>query len=102
MASGLVSPFRPTATTALAAGTSSTAIQLLGGGESVVVTNIATSLAYVKFGSDLTVSASSADMPILPNSRAVLSVNSLVACVAAVLTTGSGTVLFTRGDGSTM
>jgi hypothetical protein len=102
MASGSISPFRPTSTIGLAASTTSTAVQLLGGGESVVVTNTTASLAFIKFGSDLTVVASNSDMPVLPNNRALLSINSLTSCVAAILATGSGTVLVTRGDGSTV
>jgi len=73
-----------------------------GGGESVVVTNPGTSLAYVRFGGDLSVTASSADMPVLPTSRVVLSVNSLITYAAAMLAGGSGSVLFTRGDGSVL
>lgn len=100
MAIGSITPFRPTGTVSLAAGTSSSAIALEGGGESVVITNTSTSLAYVRFGADPSVSATSADMPILANSRVMLSANSLVTYAAGVLATGTGAVLFTRGDGS--
>lgn len=100
MSTGTISPFRPTGTVSLNASTSSANIQLSGGGESVVVTNPTGSLAYVRFGSDATVAASPADMPVLAASRIVLSVNSLISYAAAILTSGSGTVLFTRGDGS--
>lgn len=100
MAVGSVTPFRPTGTVSLNAGTSSTSILLAGGGETVVVTNISGSLAYVRFGADSSVSATTADMPIPGNSRATLSVNGLVRFASAVLASGSGTVLFTRGDGS--
>jgi len=54
----------------------------------------------VRFGADQTVAATNADMPVLPNTRVMLSVNSLIAYAAAVLAAGSGTVLFSRGDGS--
>jgi hypothetical protein len=100
MAIGSITPFRPTGTVLLNAGTSSAAVPLAGGGDSVVVTNTSASLAYVRFGSDPSVSASIADMPIMANARMMLSVNSLVSYAAAVLAAGSGTVLFTRGDGS--
>ena len=99
MAIGATSAFRPTGTVSLNAGTTSASLRL-GGGETVVVTNTTSYLAYVRFGSDATVVASTADMPVLPNSRAVLSVNPLISYVAALLTGGSGSVLFTRGDGS--
>lgn len=100
MAIGSITPFRPTGTASLAAGTSSAAVALAGGGDSVVVTNTSPSLAFVRFGADPSVSASVADMPVLPNSHAMLSVNGLVSHGAAILAAGSGTVLFTRGDGS--
>jgi len=100
MAVGSVTPFRPTGTVSLSAGTSSASKLLMGGGESVVVTNISSSLAYVRFGADPTVSASSIDMPVLANSKVTLLVNDLVTYAAAILVAGSGTILFTRGDGS--
>jgi hypothetical protein len=94
------SPFRPTGTAALSATTASAVVLLVGGGDSVVVTNTSASLAYVRFGADSTVSASNADMPVLANTRVMLAVNSLVRYAAAVLISGNGSVLFTRGDGS--
>jgi hypothetical protein len=100
MAIGSTTPFRPTGTVSLSAGTSSAAVPLAGGGDSVLVTNTSASLAYVRFGADPSVSASIADMPVSANSRALLSANSLVSYAAAVLAGGSGAVLFTRGDGS--
>ena len=100
MATGTVTPFRPTGTVSINAGTTSASVQLAGGGDSVVVTNITASLAYVRFGADPSVTASPADMPILPNARVMLAVNSLITYGAAVLASGSGAVLLTRGDGS--
>ena len=100
MALGSTSPFRPTGSVSVAATTVSAASPLAGGGESVVVTNNSASVAFVRFGSDNTVSASSADMPVLPNSRVMLSINSLIGFVATALASGSGNVFFTRGDGS--
>ena len=100
MAMGSTQPFRPAGTVSLAAGTSSVAAALAGGGESVVVTNTTTALAYVRLGADATVAAGTRDMPVLPGSRVMLAANPLITYAAAVLATGSGTVLFTRGDGS--
>jgi hypothetical protein len=100
MASGSMSPFRPTGTVGLSASVASAPVQLVGGGDSVVVTNMSSSLAYVRFGSDMTVTATSSDMPILPSSRVLLCINSLITAAAAALVQGTGTVLFTRGDGS--
>lgn len=100
MAVGAVSPFRPTGTATMSAGTTSISVPLAGGGDSVVVTNTAGSVAYVRFGADPSVTASQSDMPVLPNTRIMLCINALVGYAAGVLTSGSGTLLFTRGDGS--
>ena len=102
MAIGSITPFRPTGTASLSASTSSAAVALAGGGESIVVTNTTASLAYIRFGADPRCRPQIADMPVMANSRVMLSANSLVTYGAAVLASGSGTgaVLFTRGDGS--
>jgi len=100
MALGAVSPFRATGTVSLNAGTSSVSVALTGGGESVVVTNTTDSLAFVRFGADPSVNASRSDMPVLPNTRVMLCINQLVGYAAGVLASGSGSLLFTRGDGS--
>src|SRR5690349_11270361 len=97
---GSTQPFRPAGTATLAASTSSASVLLAGGGDSVVVTNTTNALAYIRFGADPSVAAGTADMPILASSRLMLSVNSLITFAAAVLASGSGAVLFTRGDGS--
>jgi hypothetical protein len=97
---GSISPFRPTGTVSLAASSVSSNVALTGGGDTVVVTNASTVLAYIRFGSDSTVVANASDMPVLANSRVILSVNSLIANAAAITSSGSGTILFSRGDGS--
>jgi hypothetical protein len=97
---GSVSPFRPTDTVSVSVGNVSANIYLLGGGDSVVVTNTTGALAYIRFGSDSTVTASISDMPILAGSRLILSVNSLISYAAAISPSGSGSVLFSRGDGT--
>jgi hypothetical protein len=102
MSIGTTSPFRPTGTVSLNVGTTSASIELAGGGGSAVVTNPTASLAYVRFGGDPSVPASSADLPALPTSRVVLSVNALISYAAAMLASGSGSVLYTRGNGSAL
>lgn len=97
---GSVSPFRSTGTISVSSGSVSTNAPLTGGGDSVVVTNTTSALAYIRFGSDPTLTASSMDMPILPNSRLILSVNSLISYAASISISGSGLILFSRGDGS--
>ncbi len=97
---GSVSPFRPTGTVGVSVGAVSSNACLAGGGDSVVVTNTTTALAFIRFGSDPTISASITDMPILPASRLILSINSLISYAAAISPSGSGSILFSRGDGS--
>jgi hypothetical protein len=75
-------------------------VALAGGGDTLLVTNASGSVAFVRLGVDATVSATAADFPLLPNSRAMLGVNGLIATAATVLASGTGTVYFTRGDGS--
>jgi hypothetical protein len=100
MSIGSSQPFRPAGTASLAAGTASASVALAGGGDSLLVTNASAATAFVRLGADPTVAATAADMPVLPNGRALLGVNPLITYAAALLTTGSGTVFFTRGDGS--
>jgi hypothetical protein len=100
MANGSIMPFRPTGTASVSATTVSANTSLTGGGDSVVVTNTTGSIAYVRFGSDASVAATVVDMPVLPNAHVMLGVNFLIRYAAVTLATGSGTVLFTRGDGS--
>jgi hypothetical protein len=97
---GSISPFRPTGTVTVSVSTVSANVPLSGGGDSVVVTNTTNVLVYVRFGSDPTLAASASDMPVLAGSRLILSVNSLISYAAVVSLSGSGNVLFSRGDGS--
>lgn len=100
MANGSLTAFQPTGTVALTAGTTSVSVALVGGGDSIVVTNTTTELAYVRFGADPSVAATSTDMPVLPGTRVILGINVLISNAAAVLASGSGNVLFTRGNGA--
>ena len=99
---GSVSPFRPTGTVSVSVSNVSSNTPLSGGGDSIVVTNATTSLGFVRFGSDMTVTASTTDMPVLAGSRVILSINSLISYAAAISPSGSGSILFSRGDGSTI
>lgn len=102
MSLGSTSPFRPTGTVAVNGSTTSANVPLAGGGDTVVVTNLAAALAYVRFGGDPSLTASPGDMPVLPGARVILAINPLITYGAAILSSGSGSVLFTRGDGSNL
>jgi hypothetical protein len=99
---GAANAFQPAATVVIASSTASANAQLAGGGESVLITNPTASLLYVRFGTDPTVLATTGDTPILPNSKILLRCGPLVSYFATILASGSGTVMFTRGDGSSV
>ena len=100
MSTGATNPFQPTATVTLASSATSATILLGGQGEIVLITNPTASLAYVRFGSDPTVQATVGDTPILPNSKILLRCGLLISYCAAILSSGSGSIMFTRGEGS--
>jgi hypothetical protein len=101
MSMGSTQPFRSAGTAHLAAGTSSANVPLVGGGEAVLIYNSSSAVAYVRFGTDATISASAADTPIPPGARMLMHLGGpFVTTAAAVLAAGSGTVFFTRGDGT--
>ena len=100
MSIGSNQPFRVAGTVAVSAGTTSSAVALLGNGETVLVTNAAASIAFVAFGTSSGVKATAASLPVLPNSQVLLAANTYLTYAAAILAGGSGTVYFTLGDGS--
>ena len=97
---GSVSPFRPTGTVSVSVGNVSSNTPLSGGGDSVVVTNATTALGM----SGLVPIQPSPPQPptcqYLAGSRIILSINSLISYAAAISPSGSGSILFSRGDGS--
>ena len=100
MSTGAITPFQPAATVTLAASTIASNVQLTGNGEALLITNSTSSLAFVRLGSDQGVSATISDTPILPVSKILLRCGPLVSYCAAILASGSGAIMFTRGDGS--
>ena len=100
MSTGAIQPFHPVASVTVVSSTVSANAPLQGSGGTILVTNLSSSLVYVSFGSDNTIQATNGDMPVLPNSKVLLSIGNLVSYAAALLISGSGSVLFTRGTGS--
>ena len=82
-------------TAVVAAGT-----KLAGGGEAVLVYNASAAVAFVRFGTDLTVVATSADMPVPPGGRMLMHAGEYALTAAVLLSSGSGTVYFSRGNGT--
>ncbi len=100
MSSGSISPFQPHLTVSISASTTSGSVPISGHGDGILVTNSTTSIAYVRFGSDATLQASTGDTPLLAGSHILLRCGPFVSYCAVVLGSGSGLVMFTRGDGS--
>lgn len=101
MATGTTQPFRVAATSAIAATTTPAAAALAGAGEAVLVYNAAAATAFIRFGADMTVTASPAtDVPVPPGARMLIHAGDFARTVACVLASGSGTVYFIRGEGT--
>jgi hypothetical protein len=100
MSIGSNQPFRAAGTASVSASTTSSAVAMVGAGETVLVTNAANAVAFVAFGTSGSTTAKSASLPLLPNSRALLAANVYMTHAAVILTGGTGTVYFTLGDGS--
>ena len=97
---GSTQPFWPAGTVVVAAGTSSTNAALSGGGEAVLVFNASAAVAFVRFGTDLTVAATVNDTPVPAGARMLIHAGEYALTAAAVLLAGSGSVYFTRGNGT--
>lgn len=100
MAPGSTRACLPAETAAIAASTTSNAVALSGGGETVVITNRSAAVAPTRLGADAMAGASASDMLVLPNSRSMPSVNPVVAFGATLLANSTGAVFLMRGDGS--
>jgi hypothetical protein len=98
MATGAVQPLRVSGTVVVAASTASANAQLAGAGDSVLVTNLAAAPAFVAFGTDDTVTAAPASIAVPAGQRLLLSIG-LSTYAAALLSTGTGSVSFSRGEG---
>lgn len=105
MAVGSTQPLKPAGTVMVACAGASANAALVGGGGSALVFNASADIAFVRFGTDGTVTANPAtDTPIPPGGTRLLSIGPLAKWAAAAIDaggTGTGDVYFTRGEGST-
>lgn len=101
MSIGSTQPFRPAGTAQVAASTTSSNVSLSGGGETVLVYNGSSGVAFIRFGVGSSLQATNQDVPVPPGTRMLVHVGGpFVTTVAATLSAGTGTVYFTRGDGT--
>lgn len=95
-----------TSITVAASGTAASSTQLGGqasgnGSCQIQIANTTTAWAYVNFGQIGAVTAATvaASYPVGPGAVVVISVDSEVSGASVILSTGSGNVIFTRGEG---
>lgn len=96
---GSTQPFRVTGTVTLAATTTSAQAALMGLGSSAVIYNASADVAFVEFGPSGAVTASLASFPVPPGGRALVYIGPMTSGVAVILSTGTGAVYVSRGDG---
>ncbi len=101
MSTGSTQPFRPAGTASVAATTSSAAAVLTGGGSAVLVYNASAATAFFRLGAAAGLVAAATDTPIPPGARMLVDGGPFVSYAAVLLTSGTGTVYFTLGDGDT-
>ncbi len=101
MASGSTQPFRPAGSVGAAASTTAANVALAGGGQAILVYNASSAVAFFRLGGASALSASTADTPVPPGQRMLVDAGPFVTNAAVVLSTGTGMVYFTRGDGDT-
>lgn len=102
----LMAPFTPGPTVSQSSAGASAQVQLgkpgaIAGGQQVMVTNPAggtQTTAFIKFGSDATVTAAATDTPILPGTQVILTVPANATNVA-VFASAATLVYFTSGIG---
>ncbi len=95
----MLNPFTPGSTVSrtVTATTARVALPSLAGNQVRVASPATNTVAFIKFG-DATVEAVGTDMPILPGTVEVFTVQPSFTNVAAIGTTGT-TLYFTAGDG---
>lgn len=99
MSAGASLPFRPAGTASVAGSTSAATVALVGAGSSVLVYNDAGAVAFVRFGM-AGIAAGMGDTPVPAGARMLVDAGRLATFASAVLASGTGSVFFTRGDGS--
>jgi hypothetical protein len=116
MASGSVQPFQPSGpanTVAVAASTASASGNLLpsvapngqagimpNGDDAVLIYNSTAAIAFVRIDGPGG-AATTNDVPVPAGGRMLMQISPYAAVVYVILSTGSGTVYFTRGRGTT-
>jgi hypothetical protein len=102
MASGTNQPFGQSGIVTIAASTTSAGAALPAGGDSLLVSNPTASLGWVALGGGITPPTAVAGVgyPVLPGQKRLIASAPTVTQVAAILATGSGSIIVEVGTGS--
>jgi hypothetical protein len=101
MSVGATQPFRPAGTAAAAASTTAATVALNGGGGALLIYNAASATAFFRLGGASGLTATISDTPVPAGSRMLVDAGPFVSNAAVILSSGTGTVYFTLGDGDT-
>jgi hypothetical protein len=101
MSTGSTQPFRPAGTVSIMAASRAVQIPLAGGGNAVLIYNAAATTAFFRLGGATGPMATLNDTPVPPGGRMLVGGGPFVSSVSVLLSSGSGMVYFTLGDGDT-
>lgn len=99
MTVGAVNPFRPLATVTLAASTTAASATLPLTGDALRIVNGTAAIAFVAIGKG-TATATTASYPVPPGEAALIAAGPYIDVVAVLLSSGSGNVYATVGEGT--
>ena len=101
MSIGATQPFRPAGTAAATASTTASNVVLNGGGGAVLVYNATGATAFFRLGGASGLTATINDTPVPAGARMLVDAGPFVSQAGVILSSGTGTVYFTLGDGDT-
>lgn len=98
----IVKPFQPTpgSTNSISVSTSSANANIPEAGESILLTNSGSTLAYVRTGQGSSTAATTADMPLAAGASRIITRSANHDYVAAITASSTTTLLVTAGTGS--
>lgn len=99
---GQVQSFRPSGSVSAAATTTTQSVVLPAGGDTVVVDNAGNDFCFVNFGGSAVVATGSPNpsFPVPAGQHRQFACPRTVTAAAVIMNSGTGTVFFTRGDGT--
>ena len=101
MSTGSTQPFRPAGTVSVTASTTAQSVALVGGGNAVLIYNATNAVAFFRLGGATGLSVTLNDTPLPPGGRMLVGSGPFVSNAEVILSTGTGMVYFTLGDGDT-